>query len=137
MPRKRSTDKVSIVISELNAFVQKTMAALALRIIANLVAPPSQGGTPVDTGWARANWVPNIGSPINSPVGEPGKPSPGAQQAGQAALVRYKLGQGPIYITNAVPYIGRLNAGHSKQAPAGFIQLAVARASKAIAKTRR
>lgn len=132
----KSTTKVSIVIEDLNAFVQKTMAALALQILANLVAAPSRGGTPVDTGWARANWVPNIGSPLQGVVGAPGKPNNAAQTSAQASLIRYSLGQGPIYITNNVPYIGRLNAGSSKQAAAGFIQSAVARASKTVASRR-
>lgn len=30
-------------------------------------------------------------------------------------------------ITNAVPYIGELNRGHSKQAPAGFIEAVIDR----------
>ena len=29
-----------------------------------------------------------------------------------------------IHITNNLPYIGSLNDGHSKQAPAGFVQMA-------------
>lgn len=110
------------------------MAAIALQVLANLVASPSRGGTPVDTGWARANWVPNIGEPLTGVVGTREAVTAGAQAAGQAKLIRYKLGQGPIYLTNNVEYIKRLNAGHSKQAPAGFIQAAVARGIKAVEK---
>ena len=32
-------------------------------------------------------------------------------------------GEGPVtYVESASPYMGRLNDGHSKQAPAGFIE---------------
>jgi formaldehyde-activating enzyme involved in methanogenesis len=37
-------------------------------------------------------------------------------------------------VSNNVPYINRLNEGHSAQAPAGFVQQAVA---KAVADTTR
>lgn len=30
-----------------------------------------------------------------------------------------------IYLSNSLPYIGALNDGHSKQAPADFVRLAV------------
>jgi len=144
-----ATPRVSIVINELNRFVEQTMAALALQILANLVAAPSRGGTPVDTGWARANWVPNIGTPITNTAGLQPSSKGGSgggsrrrgtsaeQTTGAAKLVTYKLGSGPIYITNNVPYIQKLNAGWSKQAAAGFIQAAVARGAKAIAARRR
>lgn len=133
-----ATPKVQIVISELNAFVEKTMVALALQIIANLVASPSRGGTPVDTGWARANWAPNIGAPLAQTIGSrPKRGGSGIAPANPVGILGYSLGQGPIYITNNVPYIQQLNAGSSKQAPAGFIQTAIARAGKAIAAKRK
>lgn len=139
--------KVSIIISDLNAFVEKTMVALALQVIANLVAAPTKGGTPVDTGWARANWAPNIGTPLTAVIGERPKKTAGTGRkrdkkgkfvggAGgdPSVLLTYRLGQGPIFITNNVPYIKFLNEGSSKQAPAGFIQAAVARATKQVKK---
>lgn len=131
-----ASPRVQIVLSELNAFVEKTMAALALQIIANLVAPPTRGGTPIDTGWARANWAANIGEALTGVVGERPKNGKAAGPSKNPSLLQYKLGQGPIYITNNVPYIQQLNAGWSKQAPAGFIQAAVARAAKALEKKR-
>ena len=139
-----ASPKVNIVISELNKLVEATMVALALEILANLIASPARGGTPADTGWARANWVPNVGEPITEPIGRPPKrgeqlsaEARTARAKGEALLLRYKLGQGPINITNNAPYIGRLNQGWSTQAPAGFIQAAVARATKTINQRRR
>ncbi len=81
--------------------------------------------TPVDTGWARANWIVSIGRPTTAPQGSRGAVSTGAQSAGQARLLVYTLVQGDIWLVNAVPYIQALNAGHSPQAPAGFIQAAI------------
>jgi hypothetical protein len=71
--------------------------------------------TPVDTGNARANWVPSVGSP--APRGD--------RAAGTAAVLAYRLDQGALYVSNGVPYIRQLNNGHSKQAPALFVEAAV------------
>lgn len=71
--------------------------------------------TPVDTGNARANWVPSVGSP--APRGD--------RAAGTAAVLAYRLEQGALYVSNGVPYIRQLNNGSSKQAPALFVERAV------------
>ncbi len=42
-----------------------------------------------------------------------------------------------IFISNNVPYIGRLNNGHSAQAPSGFVEMAVRRAAKLVEKSAR
>ena len=54
-----------------------------------------------------------------------------AQKAAQAL----KPGQ-DVYMTNNLPYIGWLNDGYSTQAPARFIQTAIARAIRVIEKQR-
>lgn len=56
---------------------------------------PPPLGTPVDTGQARNGWQLDTSDKLN-----------------------------PV-ITNSVPYINRLNDGHSKQSPAGFIEAIV------------
>lgn len=82
--------------------------------------------TPVDTGWARANWVPSVGRPAEGVTGSRDAVNTGAQSAGEARLLVYTLSQSPeIWITNNVPYIGDLNAGRSPQAPANFIETAI------------
>jgi len=103
--------------------VTKVVTALVLRIDANLRRNPSQGGTPVDTGYARANWVPTIGAPLEGVVAND------AERAGHAAaILSYDLSRGPVYVSNHVPYVQRLNSGHSQQAPAAFVERAVAEA---------
>ena len=72
---------------------------------------------PVDTGRARASWG-------RWTQGDIRKPNP---KASAADAVHKEKGQGTddMEITQGsnVPYISVLNAGHSKQAPAGFIEL--------------
>lgn len=76
--------------------------------------------TPVDTGFARANWRPSINAPATSPLSflDPS----GAATIGQIVTVgkRWRIGD-TAYITNQAPYIGELNQGSSPQAPAGFV----------------
>lgn len=89
--------------------------------------------TPFLTGFARANWIPNIGSAIAYVDGKPntkGKSSSAgsAQQAGLASMLSYTLSQGDVFISNNVPYIRRLDAGYSDQAPAGYVQDCIDRA---------
>jgi len=96
--------------------------------------------TPVDTGRARSNWQVSLGSP-NTSEREPYAPgeklgqSEGQNAAGALAQGQERIGarksEQDIYIQNNVDYIGRLNDGSSAQAPAGFVQAAIARAVKA------
>ncbi len=80
-------------------------------------------GTPVDTGHARANWVPSIGAQHAGVV-----EGDAAHEAGVASVLGFKLEDGSLFVSNGVPYINRLNYGHSKQAPAMFIEACVDRA---------
>lgn len=82
--------------------------------------------TPVDTGLARSNWLVGINrerteiGPILGVVG--------AIATGKMALTAVKTGD-TVTISNNVPYIGMLNAGWSKQAPAEFVELIVIEAA--------
>lgn len=117
--------QVRLVVRDLNLFVDRSMVRLARRAHANLVAPPSEGGTPVDTGFARSNWIAEVGSPPEAPEGS----KESVQATGiQVGLTNYTNLRGPIFISNPTLYINRLNEGWSDQAPAGFVQVAVRRA---------
>lgn len=121
--------RIRVVVDSLEQFIEGIIKKLTLDIVANLVKAPSQGGTPVDTGWARANWVPQIGSPAGGLSGTRDAVSPGAQTAGVATVATsYRLSGGAVHISNNVPYIVKLNEGSSKQAPKGFVQDAIAKA---------
>jgi hypothetical protein len=84
--------------------------------------------TPVDTGRARGNWQVELNTPA---VGTTDNVSPSgreAVEAGKAKIAAYKGGtkEASVNITNNLPYIGKLNEGHSAQAPAGFVEKAIA-----------
>lgn len=99
-------------------------------------------GTPVDTGRARSNWIVAINSASETIIepyfpGEGG--STGARNAqaaidqGEAVISRYQGGEGvEIHITNNLPYIQRLNDGYSAQAPANYVETAVALAHQQV-----
>lgn len=131
-------EQTEIVVRDLTAFTERTLSRLGIEAHANLVAAPSEGGTPVDTGWARANWVPNIGGAFDGTAGtreqaQQGRIDSGTAQRGLVALAtQYRLRQGPVFITNNVPYIGILNDGSSAQAPRAFVQAAIAKAVRAV-----
>lgn len=127
---------IQFVISALNQFAEKHIKIIALDVTANLIED-----TPRKTGWARANWVPQIGAPSKLPT-DISDPQPGQVQgrssereAGVLLVASsYKIVNGPVYITNNVHYIQRLNEGSSKQAPAGFVQSAILRAVRGVVK---
>ncbi len=90
--------------------------------------------TPVLTGHARRNWQVSWGSPTGNEL-------PGFDRAGGATVStgvsRMKTGRTrnaflPVVIENNVPYIGRLNAGSSRQAPSNFVELSITKAINSI-----
>lgn len=122
--------QVSAIIADLAAFTEREIIGLTLEIDATL-----RENTPRDTGFARANWVPSVGTP--SPSVEPllRRPSPGqvaeaaaAAAAGQQGILNYRLSEGSVFVTNGVVYIQKLNDGWSQQAPAAFVEASVVQA---------
>lgn len=82
--------------------------------------------TPVDTGRARGNWLPGVGDFKTGFNNESLDPSgQGALAAVQAALGTHRPGQ-DLTLANNLVYILPLENGHSKQAPAGMVELTVA-----------
>ena len=81
--------------------------------------------TPVDTGHARSNyfWGVSRTETIDPAMSKNGAPS--LTRAAEFAS-GVKAG-GVVYLTNNLPYIMRLEFGHSKQAPSGFARITVAR----------
>ena len=76
--------------------------------------------TPVGTGHARENWIPSVGAPFTGEASGQGE-----HDRGVAAVVAYKLEDGPAFESNNVPYIMKLNDGSSDQRPAGFVEQAI------------
>ena len=125
-----ASNQIRIIVTDLERFIDRLIRKLVLDVVANLRTSADSGyGTPVDTGWARANWVPNIGGKRQAPSGTRESVSSADQNAGVAKVATsYRHQQGPVFISNMVPYIVHLNEGSSRQAPAGFVQNAVTKA---------
>lgn len=128
--------QIRFIVGDLGRFSEREIIRLSLEVTANLIE-----ATPVDTGWARANWVPSIGAGFEVQVGNGGDAGQRAsmrrrQAQGKAELAGYRLSRGPIFVTNNVPYIQKLNEGSSQQAPAGYVQQAIARAIQTVAGAR-
>lgn len=108
---------------KLDAHIERACKALILEIVRELKTLGT--GTPVDTGHARANWIPSVGQPNTQ---EAPDASTALAAAGAAQVMAYKLAQGRLYVTNVVDYVRKLNDGWSAQAPAMFVESCVARA---------
>lgn len=120
--------EVQKVITALNKFSTDLIKQLVIESTAEVVKR-----TPIDTGWARANWIPSIGQSIAETTGQQEAVTTSRQEAGIAeVLTSYTLNRGNLFITNNVPYINKLNEGTSTQAPAGFVQQSIARAIKRV-----
>ena len=100
--------------------LEKTVRAVALVVDAELVA-----ATPVDTGRARSNWNPSLNVP-DTTIQEPNQ-----KKVIDPIVSAYKITD-TILISNNLPYINRLNEGYSKQAPAGFVDLALQKGKRAV-----
>ena len=121
-------DQIRLVLDDLDRAVSREVGALSVNIVAELIER-----TPVDVGWARANWVPGVGGPTfasEAPTRDARQSRVAGQGTAQATATAalatgYRVQQGPVFISNGAPYIGRLNEGSSSQAPAGFVQDAI------------
>lgn len=102
--------------------LEKTVRRVALVVDTTLV-----NTTPVDTGRARANWLPSLNVPRSDSVDL--KNTEGVE----SILPSYKVSD-TIYITNNLPYIQRLNDGWSQQAPAGFVETAIEKGRRTVKK---
>lgn len=98
--------------------------------------------TPIDTGRARSNFVVRLNTPFRlvykpySPYrsryrggsgGSMGENANLQQAVAQArGVMARRKPDDPVYITNNLPYIARLNEGYSKLAPRNYVRVGVA-----------
>lgn len=123
----KKTQSMAELITHMERTVSQMIAEATLAVHGILVDNPPTG-TPVDTGWASSNWWMAVG---NKPQGNDGQEGdPGAaiaqRQIGLSEVLAYDFTSGKtIWITDHVPYIGKLNEGGSRQSPAGFVEAAI------------
>lgn len=122
--------QIRAIIKGLERLTERIVTKITLDVTANLIET-----TPVDTGWARGNWVPAIGAAFEAdlagitPTPQDAATAAAGQQNAIAGIVAgYKLSRGAVFVSNNVPYILRLNDGSSTQAPSGFVQRAIKKA---------
>jgi len=129
--------RIKRVSDDLDAFVEKAVRQLQLRVFQVLTS-----ASPVQTGFFRAGWTPSTGQADRS--GLSSRPanleaaasfaasrfSQNNQKAAQIAAT-YRLSAGTVFIVNNVRYGIALNAGSSAQAPAMFVETAIAQAVQA------
>lgn len=85
--------------------------------------------TPVDTGAAKANWIVSGDSP-NSFASESRVNFAAAWAEGSRNIKKCAV-YSDVYIQNNLPYIARLNDGHSLQAPSKYVdRIVVQRAAE-------
>lgn len=123
--------QVVVIAGGLRQLVERVVTKITLDVTANLIET-----TPVDTGWARANWTPSIGAAFErglsgldkAPTSASANTQRAFQESAIAAVSGYKLQMGNTFVSNNVPYILELNEGKSSQAPAAFVQMAIMKA---------
>ncbi len=81
--------------------------------------------TPVDTGRARGNWMMEVGKPAEGTAESTDSSGAGTVTAIASRIRAIRFGV-RSFIVNNLPYIRKLEYGHSKQAPAGMVRTTVA-----------
>jgi hypothetical protein len=111
----RVRDRLTQVIQSIAFIIAEAI------IVGNQYGP----GTPVDTGFARANWVMAIndepaGTLVDRPAGHVAFPAADTTIPGT-------LGLGDIFrMANNAVYAYSLEMGHSQQAPTGMVRIVIA-----------
>lgn len=107
----------------------------AVKDCAGAVARSVISNTPADTGRARSNWTAEMDQAFGKlfPAHVPGEKGSTADANAEIAINQaievidqFDINSNrSVHISNSLPYIGALNDGHSKQAPADFVRIAV------------
>ena len=114
----------------------ETGALDSLRATALMINQTVIFATPIDTGRAKANCQVGIDVPVTNEIDEEDPGGGAATIARNAAVIRLVPRGHTIILSNNVPYIHKLNEGSSSQAPAMFVEIAIADAVIAVKKTR-
>ena len=124
---------------QVNDGTNRLVRTVALRADQAIVS-----ATPVDTGQARSNWLVSTISPRIETIppyslgsgGSTGAANVAAALAQGRAVIATRRDGDDIFIANSLDYIERLNEGFSAQAPAMFVEAAVAAAADSVENTR-
>jgi hypothetical protein len=134
-----SEDEYNRIALDIEGFLEKEVQDLAFTLVGALRDAPVKGGTgtPIDTGFARNNWIPTVGAPSGSVYGNKywdktkhayvAELDDSGAAGGVAQVASWKLGMGDIYITNNVEYINRTNMPpeYLKRQTSGYVERAI------------
>lgn len=131
------TEIIASINNEVAIDIQRVaVAILSAVVVTTPVGNPTRWKFPKSApkgyvgGHARRNWSVSIGTPSTGVRGTAGS-GPGnaatreAVGQGRAKIATFRKNNTRIIIQNNVPYITRLNDGHSTAAPRNFVQAAV------------
>lgn len=135
MARLQFSQAIELYAEKVGATLDETLRAVALDLYGSIIKE-----TPVETGRAKGNWQTTLGSPAVGAIERTGED--GALSEMNDEVGRFK-GEGTMYLTNNLPYIGTLEYGgygtgpgatekttrdgYSIQAPYGMVRKNVAR----------
>jgi hypothetical protein len=107
------------VTSRIQQRIDRKVRAVTVGVFSSVIKM-----TPVDTGRAKGNWQCTIGTPAN------GENQLADSEGAMIAVVPNEAGS-KVYLTNNLPYIQKLEYGHSTQAPSGMVRISIDRFSEA------
>ena len=105
-------------VAEIRKIAQLTCFLMAENIIVGGTYGNATG-TPVDTGYARAQWTPSLHEPVKR-VSAPDQSGQRASDDVGTTVASLELGN-EFWLTNGASYIRPLEAGYSRQAPLGMV----------------
>lgn len=115
--------EINLLANEVPEIAHKEVFRVAVRVHAKLVER-----TPVDTGFARVNWLIRAGAPSYEVSGnskdKDSNGTPGSAHSNQKTNAIFAKPGQTIFITNGVGYVVKLNANGSTKARASTGRLA-------------
>lgn len=123
---------------ELADVIRNRVPAQAAVIMQKIALQALQGvvrASPVDTGRFRGNWQMQAGTPATGVLDRLDPSGSAALAAGESVIAQATI-DAPLWLTNNVPYAGRLEDGHSDQAPEGVLGITVERLRSQFGRTR-
>lgn len=128
--RRFQVEIADVIRNRVPAQAAVIMQKIALQALRGVVF-----ASPVDTGRFRGNWQVQQGGAATAVLERADPSGSTTMAAGEAVIARATI-DAPLWLTNNVPYAGRLEDGHSEQAPEGVLGITVERIRSQFGRTR-
>lgn len=131
VPLSRLSEAMEIVSDRLDRRLNASMHAGADRMVKTIL-----GGTPVDTGQARSNWITTLGTPSTGQIETYKLATTPSKQERQVFNIAYNqflaasagwnpVSEQPLFLTNNWELIEDLNAGNISRQGSRFVEAGV------------